>query len=125
MPEQTDHPLLSDDETARLTAREENDIFRGPQYRDGFIRGMRVCRDIYEQARKQDKERIRELEEEWIPVTENCQPERNSTAIYWHKGIDKDNPIRTGFPAVADEWRWEYYGKRATHFLKYDPPTKP
>ena len=113
MPEQTDQPLLSDSELRRVI----ND--RDVRTDDLGMNIAMAVRDCYEQARKQDKER------RWIPVTENCQPERNSTAIYWHKGIDKDNPIRTGFPAVADEWRWEDHGKRATHFLKYDPPTKP
>lgn len=58
----------------------------------------------------------------WIPLTEQDQPERNTTAIYWHHGID--GRIETGFPMVADEWRWEHHAKSATHFMKFTPPTK-
>lgn len=120
MPEQTDQPRPLSEYISNVICYDAP----VPTFTDksALESWLNMAKDL-----EQDKERIRELENErrWIPVTENCQPERNSTAIYWHKGIDEDNPIRTGFPAVADEWRWEDHGKRATHFLKYDPPTKP
>ena len=51
-------------------------------------------------------------ESRWIPVTEENQPERNSTVIYWHK-----SEFGEGFPEIAHEWRWEHHGDVATHFL--------
>ena len=48
----------------------------------------------------------------WIPVSEENQPERNSTVIYWHK-----SEFGEGFPEIAHEWRWEHHGDVATHFL--------
>ena len=49
----------------------------------------------------------------WVPVSEASQPERNSTAIYYSRG---------GYIAIADEWRWEDHGERASHYLPFTPP---
>jgi len=54
----------------------------------------------------------------WIPVTEENQPERNSTVIYWHKSLLGGE----GFPEIAHEWRWEHHGEVATHFLSAPMP---
>lgn len=60
---------------------------------------------------------------EWIPLTEQDQPERNTTAIYWTPGLD--GTVESGYPAIADEWRWEHHGHHATHFLRHSPPSTP
>lgn len=75
MPEQTDQPLLSDEQINRLgiahvdlyhgeAMRAQAGIERGTILPRGwsYMDGVFKARDIYEQARKQDKERIRELQ---------------------------------------------------------------
>ncbi len=66
-----------------------------------------IANRIYEDAFLAGQESSR-----WIPVTEENQPERNSTVIYWHK-----SEFGEGFPEIAHEWRWEHHGDVATHFL--------
>ena len=59
-------------------------------------------------------------QDRWIPVSEERQPERNTMAIYWTPGLD--GTIESGYPAIADEWRWEHHGLYATHYLDFSTP---
>lgn len=58
---------------------------------------------------------------QWIPVTERT-PQRNTTAIYWHKY--RNGPVEgvSGFPCIADEWRDEDHLRFASHWMPYEVP---
>ena len=80
-------------------------IFQGSFERDEIMRQMNaahIAGVIAEATRSK-----------WVKVSETSQPERNSTAIYYSRG---------GYIAIADEWRWEDHGERASHYLPFTPP---
>jgi len=99
------------------------------EYPDLFIRddkmktsGTALISDAAQMLRREGCVRgyTRGQQDRWIPVSEERQPKRNTMAIYWTPGLD--GTVESGYPAIADEWRWEHHGKYATHYWDFSPP---
>lgn len=134
MPEQTDQPLLSDEQINRLgiahvdlyhgeAMRAQAGIERGTILPRGwsYMDGVFKARDIYEQARKQDKERIRELENErrWIPVAE-ALPEAGKLVMVWSP-FDEHGCGGYGFDMIDencdDGTTWQEHNSSYEHYV--------
>jgi hypothetical protein len=79
-----------------------------------LLRRLRILCDRYADTCKQLSFEIRK-QIGWVS-TDASTPERNSSAIYWHRSP------HGGFPAIADEWRDEHHLMQASHWLPYSAP---